>query len=350
MVRSLTDAEGRVIAVLLGAATANERERLRRVGTPRSTYHAARRRAYAEGWLRDRYVPDPGYFDYAVVTFAVLRPFADRVDDLADRWSRDTANVLSWTSAQVALGVFFHRDQAAATTFADQVTDAKLASAVTLLAADANGPTIPVYFDYEGLWTHMTHLEGNLAYPTGLGGRRADGPEGPTKLTPHQRWAATELVRRPFEGEEHGRAGHLVGPFGLPFSQQNALRRGWVTHRVFVEPSVVPPFQGRSADQLVLITGSLRTSARPERLFAALTRECRVFPFLFVASHGRLLLGALGRGTAGGATADTTERRPVMATLQESLEGIEVVQEPVASFRTVVDHRYDRLLLAKGRA
>jgi len=68
-VRGLTDAEARVIAVLLAARPDRERERLRLVTVPRSTYHAIRRRAYDEGWLRDRYVPHPVAFGRPFVTF-----------------------------------------------------------------------------------------------------------------------------------------------------------------------------------------------------------------------------------------------------------------------------------------
>src|SRR5579859_4874551 len=106
--RALTEAEGRVIAVLLGERATNERDRLKQLAVPRSTYHAARRRAYAEGWLRDRYVPEPGRFGFPVVTVAVLRPFADRAAELSERWSTHPTNVLTWLSPQVAVGVFFH--------------------------------------------------------------------------------------------------------------------------------------------------------------------------------------------------------------------------------------------------
>ncbi|MCI4360364.1 MAG: hypothetical protein L3J91_01535, partial [Thermoplasmata archaeon] len=165
----------------------------------------------------------------------------------------------------------------------------------------------------------------------------------------HQRWAMGELLRRPFAAAEDGRAGHLVGPFGLPFSQQKMLRDGWITHRVFLYPSRVPPYQGRSAEQVVFVSGQLRDGVRAEELFATLTRDCRVFPFLYVVHDGRVLLGALGR-TPGSppdppnGSPPEPPRRAVMPTLQLFLEGIDVTQELASQLRTVVDLRFDRLL------
>lgn len=344
--RALTEAEGRVIAVLLGARATSERERLQRLDVPRSTYHAARRRAYAEGWLRDRYVPDPLRFGFHVVTIAVVRPYADRAAALAAAWAAAPTNVVTWLGSQVALGVFYHHDAREAERFDAELAASKMTSGGTTLATVTTEPELPVFFDYEGLWAHLAGLTGTLSYPSGLGGGAAeDDADG----VAHRRrsWAALELVHRPFTAEASGRAGHLVGPLGLPFSQLKLLRTGAVGHRVFLDPSRVPPYQGRSADQVVLLVGDLRDGARPEQVFATLTKECRVFPFLYATHDRRLLLGALGRGatsSAGAATPTESGRRPVLATLQEFLEGIEVVQEPSAAFQTVVDHRYDRLL------
>jgi hypothetical protein len=210
-----------------------------------------------------------------------------------------------------------------------------------------------VFFDYEGLWTHLARLPGTATYPSGLGGNfpGSDGPASPP--TNHQKWALGELLRRPFAGGAAARAGHLVGPFGLPFSQQKMLRDGWIAHRVFLYPSRLPPYQGRSAEQVVFVSGRLRKGARPEELFATLTRECRVFPFLFVVHEDRLLMGALGRtpGSSAGRdlpTADDLARRAVMPTLQTALEGIDVLQELTTQLRIVVDLRFDRLLPEVG--
>jgi hypothetical protein len=345
-VRALTDSEARVIAVLLAARPDRERERLHQVGIPRSTYHAVRRRAYEEGWLRDRYVPNPVPLGRPYVTFLVARPYADRSAEFARTVTASDGNVVLWTGTQLAVAVFFHRGAKDGTRLAERVEKEKLASAPLATVVRADGPSVPVYFDFEGLWSHLAGLDGTLAYPHGLGGPPEEEPENDglatPALTPHQSWALGELLRRPFTAAEQGRGGHLVGPFGLPFSQRRMLAKGWITHRTLLEPARLPPYQGRSADQVVLIAGTPKAGARPEALFATLTRDCRVFPFLFVVGTERWILGALGgAGPAGG---PASERRPVLPTLRESLEGIEILQEPATDFTSPVDHRYESLL------
>lgn len=339
--RTLTEAEGRVIAVLLGGAGTTERERLHRAGVPRSTYHAARKRAYEEGWLKDRYVPDPARLGEPIATFAVVRPYVDHIDELVAAWSDRPENLLTWASPQIALGVFVHPAAEAAEKAMGKLIPAGWSRWQSVLHVDLHGPSVPVYFDYEGLWAHLAGLPGTSTYPNGLGGL-VDGDAAP--MTAHQRWATRELVVRPFSAQTSGRAGHLVGPLGLPFSQQKIMRAGWVVHRVLLDPARVPPYRGRAADQVTFVMGELRDGARPEQLLVTLTRECRVFPFLYATDQRRLLLGALGRSPGARPAAEEVEpRRPVMATLQAHLQGIEILSESVAAFRAVVDHRYERL-------
>jgi hypothetical protein len=345
-VRALTDSEARVIAVLLAARPDRERERLRQVGVPRSTYHAVRRRAYEEGWLRDRYIPHPARIGRPFVTFLVARPYADRFEEFQTRVRGDGGTVLLWTAAQLGLAVFLHPKPQDGPKLVERLLNGKLTASPIALTVRADAPSMPVYFDYEGLWCHLAGLPGTLAYPHGLGGPLG-GPEddadaAPAPLSPHQRWALSELLNRPFTALEQGRGGHLVGPFGLPFSQRRLLARGWITHRTLLDPSKLPPYQGRTGDQVVLVSGTPRSGARPEVLFAALTRESRVYPFLFVAGPDRWLLGALGGSTPGGV--DAAPRRPVLPTLREYLEGIEILQEAASGFTAAIDHRYEQLL------
>lgn len=350
--RALTDSEARVIAVLLAARPDRERERLHQVSIPRSTYHAVRRRAYEAGWLRDRYVPHPVPLGRPYVTFLVARPYADRFAEFTQAVSADEGNVVLWNGAQLALAVFFHRKPGDGKRVSDRLEKDRASAPPLTITVRADGPTVPVYFDFEGLWCHLAGLEGTLAYPHGLGGREEPvGSEEDAEvapLTPHQQWAMGELLRRPFTATEQGKGGHLVGPFGLPFSQRRMLARGWITHRTLLEPSRLSPYQGRSADQVVLVSGTPKPGARPEELFSTLTRDCRVFPFLFVVGGERWLLGALGSG--GAAAQPDPGRRAVLPTLRDALEGIEILQEVATGFSTPVDHRYDSLLPAVREA
>ncbi len=344
--RVLTESEARVLSLLLADTAADERSRLRQSGLPRSTYHAARKRAYAEGWLRDRYVPAPTLFGFPEVTIALGRPFADQAQALAERWAGEPGNVLLWVGPAAALGVFFHRTAKESKAAGQRLARPELTASVLALhpRADENG--VPAYFDFEGVWSHLSGAGGTQAYPKGLPPLPPQiDPENPGLWNPRRRWAARELLTRPFTAEEQGRAGHLVGTFGLPLAQKALLAQGWVLHRVLAEPANVPPFRGRLMDRVVFITGTLQEGIRPEILFATLCHECRVFPFLYAVDGPHLLIGALGQSLVGpGAEMPETEpRRPVMPTLQQSLQGIQVAEERAGGLRVVVDHRYDRI-------
>lgn len=293
--------------------------------------------------MRDRYIPHPVPIGLPWVTFLVARPFADRVDEFGRAVAQDSGNVVLWSGTQTALAVTFRSQPKEAAQLLHRLESNRLAAAPWSVTVRADAPTIPVYFDFEGLWCHLAGLEGTLAYPHGLGGPLS-GREGEstTAMSAHQRWAVSELLRRPFVATDQGRGGHLVGPFGLPFSERKMLARGWVTHRTLLDPARVPEHRGKSADQVVFISGTPKAGARPESLFSTLTRECRVFPFLFATGSERWLLSALGG--ASPPSEGPNPRRPVLPTLREYLEGIEILQESAHGFVAQVDHRYDRLL------
>jgi hypothetical protein len=345
-VRNLTEAEARVLSLLLANTAGDERERLRQSRLPRSTYHAARRRAYAEGWLKDRYLPSPALFGFPQVSVTMIRPFADRGAELAERWAREPGHVFGWVGSQMALGVFFHRSDKERSAAEVRAMEPTLGSGGLLFHPRPEEGGFPVYFDFEGLWAHLTGSDGTRAYPRGLPPLPPEvDPEDPARWNPRRNWAARELLVRPFAAEAQGRPGHLIGPFGLPFAQKHLLSQGWVVHRVLADPSRVPPYAGHSMDRVVLVTGTLRPGISPESMFVTLTRECRVFPFLYLVDSGRVLLGALGQSPGAGEPSSPaeTDRRPVLPTLRLALEGILVVEEAAGNLRTSADHRYDRM-------
>ncbi|HEV2317763.1 MAG TPA: hypothetical protein VGV89_09370 [Thermoplasmata archaeon] len=345
--RSLTDAEARVLAILLADESAGERERLRQGGVARSTFHAARRRAYTEGWVRDRYVPSPTLFGFPEVSFALARPFADRAQELTERWAREPGNVVLWAGPRLAFGVFFHRTAEARRTAELHLRDPSLSSGAQMLSPRVDDLDVPVYFDLEGAWSSVAGSPGSRHYPRGLPKLpEAVRTGGSAIWTPRTMWAARQLLQRPFLRSPDGDGGHLVGPFGLPSSQKRLIAEGWVYHRVLAEPARIPEYAGRRADRIVFVAGLRRPGVPPEGLFATLTRESRVFPFVFAYDDRALLLGFVARSTPAeiGPPGGTADRRPVMPTLLQALEGIEIYEEAAASVQMVTDHRYDRLV------
>ena len=338
-----------MIAALLAARPERERDRLRQLGIPRSTYYAVRRRAYLEGWLKDRYVPDPAYLGRPYATFVIARPFAERVQDLAQPVLPTGAPTILWASPQLAFAVFFHAGGADADHVVEVWKERRIIASEATVSADIRGPTIPVFFDFEGAWDHMTQVPGTLAYPHGLGGNLPAEAE-PPPLTPHTAWALSNLLARPFQLPGGSEDGHQTGVFGLPFSERRLLQRGWVTHRVLLNPSQVPSYPGRAGDRLFFVVGTPRAGGRPDALFGRLTRECRVFPFLYVIGARHWLIGALGGDPSPPNVADDRrDRTPVLATLTQVLEGIQIFQEPLAALSLIADHRYDLLAPKRER-
>ena len=343
--RTLTEAEARVVGSLLASNLVSERERLRRAEVPRSTYHAARRRAYAEGWLRDRYVPNPVEFGWPFVSISLVRPFADHLPSFLDVGSSDPSTVFLEYTPQLALTVGLHPDRASAEQAARRAGASGDAGWSYPLVADLRGPGVPVYFDFEGSFAHLGEGAGPEGYPQGLGGssRSSDRPE-PELRARRSLWGALELAHRPFGVGGDGRPPHLIGPLGLPWGQQKLLNQGWMRHRVLLDPAKLPPIRGRRAEQQVFVTGTLRPDHRAEELFRALTQEARVFPFFFVTADRGILIGAIGRNPSSSVPlAPPAERPSVMGILRERVEGIEILQDPVEVFQLAVDHRYDRL-------
>ena len=92
-------------------------------------------------------------------------------------------------------------DDGAAREFVRGVTHEGLASWTFPLTANVEGAGRALYFDFEGLWTHMTDFEGTLSYPLGLGGALALEAGDDSAITDHKRWATAELLHRPLVAE-----------------------------------------------------------------------------------------------------------------------------------------------------
>jgi hypothetical protein len=346
-VRELTSAEVLAVRALLAAEQENERERLRQTQLPRSTYHAVRKRAYAEGWLRDRYVPDPLLFGFSHVTIALARPYADRAEELVRLWSQEPGCVVLWRAPSAVFAVVFHTSPAAATKTEARMRRPELTSEAFSLTASLREDSVPVYFDYEGLFANMAGIAGTTSYPRALGGPSSPGARRGASLTSEGiRRTAHELLLRPFSSADDGRPGHLMGPVGLPRSQRRLVEQEWVKRRVLPELAKIPAYQGRIADQSVFVRGEFLPGHTARGLLPVLTGECRVYPFLLVSQDSKVFLGAQGQSPVGPADAVATvpQRRPVLSTLQEHLRSIEILQVRSAEALPVIDHRYDRLL------
>ena len=342
--RALTESEARLIRALLAAPGDTERELLDETKLPRSTYHAVRKRVYEEGWLRIRFIPHPICFELRFVTIALARPFAESAVALMERWSRPESNVVLWGGSGLVFAVYLHSSRDEARRLTADLADEAMRPRSFFLTTDTGPASLPVYFDFEGVWSHLAGIPGSSEYPRPLspafpaGSRAPTGPPSPGLVR-----AARNLVLRPVVADHEGRSGHFLGLLGLTRPEHRLLDDGWVFRRVLPNFGVLPPYQEHRADQVVFVRGELLEGATAAQLLRGLTETCRVYPFLLAHDGTSLVVGTAGQPRPG--PAPTDEGRPsVLGMLQQHLRRIEVDSEWVMSLSPVVDHRYDRVL------
>jgi hypothetical protein len=284
-------------------------------------------------------------FGLRTARFWLLRPYADRQEELLRRLESRAGMVVLWQTPQSVFAVEVGTDPQPGKGGARQAPIEELTQERTVLVVPLASRGLPVYFDYEGLVAHLASHPGAKAYPRGLD----HPPTGASTKGPVRSPAIWETAHRllllPLSAPAEGRPGHRVGPQSLPRSQRRLLELGWVRRRVLPDPARIPPFRGREADEMVFIHGRWREGERADPLLRTLTGECHVFPFLFAFNEEALLLAALGQSAPGDAgVLGEASRRPVLPTLRQCLENIVVTRERVRSVVPRVDHRYDRLL------
>jgi hypothetical protein len=343
--RALTEAEARLIRALLAAPGDSEREFLEETKLPRSTYHAVRKRVYDEGWLRIRFAPHPACFGLPLVTIAVAHPFAESSVQLMERWSRPESNVVLWGGSGLVFAVYLHHNRDEARKLSSGLIDDAMGPRSFSLTTGTGPDSMPIYFDFEGVWSHLAGIPGSSQYPRSLAPAFPPGSHAPTGTpSPGLLRAARNLVLRPIVADHEGRSGHFLGLLGLTRPEHRLLDDGWVFRRVLPDFGVLPSYQDRRADQVVFIRGEFLEGKTSAELLKALTEKCQVYPFLLVHDDTSAVIGTVGQ--SGPTPAGGNGGRPsVLGTLQEYLRRIEVDSEWVTGLTPVVDHRYDRVLV-----
>jgi hypothetical protein len=338
--REMSRAEAVVVRGLLAAQRGGEGERIRASGLPRSTYQEVRRRIYDSGWLKNRFVPNPTPLTISKLTFAIARPYSEKLAETSRAWGKLHSNVCLWTGHESIMGVFF--GSPAADILEDNAApDGKSNDGgCWTITVDPRAASVPAYFDFEGAWASFSGQTGTLTYPQPLlGGPLFKRANGERVLTAEERMRLAKLVMRPLGQDDEE---HRVHPYFLPRSERRMLIEGWTEYRTFLDLTRIPSCEGRSLRAVAWIHGALLPDQRAAEVFRVLAGRCRVNPFLFVSDGMQVLFGALSLSPSP----DTTifrGRSPVSETLREYLTNIETVREPIETLSVGVDHRYDRL-------
>ncbi len=345
---ALGETDVRVIGQMLGAGLERDQERVTASGLARSTFQEGKRRAYALGWLHDRYLPAPEAVGTPFVTFALLRPYVDRLNEVLGRLSDDPGTVLLWESESSVLAVLFHRGPSGPRALGPSEGERSEGTREFFLTVDAREPSVPVYFDLEGAWCRWTGTPGPLRYPRPLPALpprwRSGGSE---RVLRHP--AISNLLSRPALATSGARQPHLLGPRTLPRSQRKLLFSGLAEWRVFTDLARLPPYHGARLSHVVLLHGTLREGARLIEVFQGVVQGAGARPFLLASDRSKVLLGVLGSRpvgpSEGGADPEgTAATEALLRALGSSVSDIGIVRLPTSGLRSPVFHRYDRLL------
>ena len=335
--RDLTPTECRVLQSLLSTEGATERLALDRSEVPRSTYQSIRRRAILSGWIYPRYVPDPRLVERSGVIFRLIEPFAEHHAAIIELLRQGLDVVVMWSSSEIVFTVEFvgpiGADSSSEQSLGGPPIPAEWCRRRWDILSRGTADDIPVYFDYEGAWSKKYADGAYLSYPQRL-------PEG---LGPAPRVGAEGLHRllaAPSDPEWSLSSRLKLGSFFLPPRERRLLRDGWVGLRFFPDLARVPPGPLGRDESAAFVIGRLRTGRTVRKLVADLATECSSTPALAVQGSGLVLLAMLSPAPVH----VRSNRGSVLATLQESLEEIEVIREPIQSLTGTVQHRYDRLV------
>jgi hypothetical protein len=341
--RGLTTNEVLVLRNLLARTDEPETNRIRSLRIPRSTYLEIKQRVYSIGLLEDRYVPSPLVLGYQGVSFLLTRPFAESRESTAEALCSFPGSVLVWSGIQTVLGVVFHRTVDEMARFRSSVEGGdSFGRGLIHLEIPSDQPLVPVYFDFEGAWSHFAGAEGVLRYPRALPYAKNSRGHGISNKTLIDLWS---LIHRPFGDEASHRKSHLIGPATLPRSQRRLLANGYVEWRTFLSVQRIPDYAGRDISDVVFLTGQVRREDGLYALFRDLAETCGVFPFLLASDGNSVIVGLLAarRGSTGRESTASNPRAAVFPIVSNHLTGMEVIREPISLLKVHRSHRYDCL-------
>ena len=338
---ALTKAEAAVLLSLLGADwSETERSRIRSSGIPRSTYQEAKRRLYEEGYLRNRFVPDPHAFGMDGFRFVLARPFVDELGSVARSLEEDPRTVNLWVSPTALFAVQMVGPPAAGRPTAGTPDPAEIPGTVVTLDAAVQPGQIPVFFDPEGVWARVAGASGPRRYPRGVPCQSGRGGETHAPLSPRTAVALRGLLARPFDPSIEGRdPARVAAPF-LPRSERQVLAQGWASWRVVPSFSKTLAHNGRELRQLILVTGRLQPGVGLPFVTSALARRTGASPLVAATDGTRVILAALG-GT--GARDGAAHAGSVLGTLTATLNDLQILREDLSTLDTRLDLRFDRL-------
>jgi hypothetical protein len=339
-VRFLTESEIVVLRSLLQSEPRSEREKIEAAGLPRRTYQVARQRAYAQGWVYDRFIPNPAYFGINYATFAVCRPFSEAFSRVSQSLEENDGTVVLWTGEETIFAVMLHPDVGSmeASAILNSISSSSIPDA--LITVDLRKASVPVYFDFEAVVATIGNLERVGAYPRSLPSRE---PTLPTRVQQHaNRSTRNDIATLPTENPTVGPEGGRYGPRRLSRTQYRLWARGILDFRTFLDPARFPGYGGRTIGKAVLIRGRLKSGRKAEGLFQTIMGKTSLRPFLYVTDDNFVLLGSSALDPTRPAIPGGGPSNQVV--FESFLERIEAYRLPIGGLTARVQQRFNRVL------
>lgn len=309
---------------------------------PERTRYRIRDRVYSRGLVRDIVLPDPAVLGRPLFLIVICELYAERSEDVLNRWRAQREAVHILASANFVLGVFFARNTADANSILTRAIESRDARSEFHLSCDTRLGSIPVYFDFEGTWVSANGLTGCLSYPRHLPSSTFTQLTTPRSLARRDELTLLSMLARPA----------LPTPPNWPFAR---LRRpawaarerrlcddGVVEPRTVLDPIAWEVWSQNAPQSLVLVSGSLLDGKAPSGFFSELVQESWVTPFLFVTNGRQVVFAYLSTGIVMAAPQSTGPTNSLVALVRRSLSGIVVLRDQLSAFTTVLNHQYNR--------
>jgi hypothetical protein len=343
--RRATAAELCVVRDSLANPLASQIRNIRQSGLSRRTYQTALQRIRSRRWVLDRYLPSPVLTGLPYLTFLLARPPTGAEDRLVQEIRRNAKAVLIWSTVGAVLSVSFSNSPESGEALTGRLEATGLSASGETQSVTCPSDSVPVYFDFEGIWTRYGGLPGTVRYPLGLGGGSTGG--NAANSTPSSRVldSARSLVRRGAPQRPGGLAEPgLLGSWSTGLVDRSLVRNGWVEPRCFLDPRAVAASLTDFAAGITLVRGSLRRSVEIGPLAAELFERSRVHPFLLASDGHAVLIGFLSVGPLTQLAPAPGPRESVRATLERWLDALTVTRLRIDAVEAVVNHEYGNLL------
>jgi hypothetical protein len=338
---TVSPAQAKVVGSLLAGQAITQRERARRAGIPQRTFERVVSTSYSDRVVFDRYVPNFRLLGLQRARMVFAQPYLENLRSTRESWRDNPACVLLWEWPEALFGFFVEYgppEPSSLTHPKDWVSGPAFALPINLDPTD-----LPVFFDFEGVWSELTASSSTMMYPhpvfSGTGSRAYSAAGGAARAE------VVATVCRTLEDTASTDPERVGGLSLIRRRERRAIRSQLVERRVLLNPSLDILTKVGAAESIAFVHGRLNEPASRDGLLRRLIRM-RIFPFLFASNHQDVLFATLT--TRASRQSRSANRPAVLRNIERFLGAIEIRRESLLGLGQLVSHRYSPLLLQRA--